>query len=106
MGKLDLGPESSLTEIIQVGDIGGLDIYGSRGGGRNGWILDIYLRKSHRFSQQIIWGGGVQNDAIVFHLSSYKAEFPFPDAGETKWPECAEVNSGVACGRLRDRSLS
>lgn len=53
-----------------------------------------------------LYGGGVQNDAIDFHLSSYKAEFPFPDAGETKWPECAAVNSGVACGRLRDRSLS
>lgn len=64
------------------------------------------LKKESQIFPADYMGGGVQNDAIDFHLSSYKAEFPFPDAGETKWPECAAVNSGVACGRLRDRSLS
>ena len=46
---LELGPESSLTEVIQVRDKGDLDLGGSRGGGRNGWILDRFLKESQIF---------------------------------------------------------
>lgn len=87
-------PECSLTEVIQVTD-GDPDQSGSKGGRRNGWIMDIIGSKSYGlFWQTGLWGEGmcygVQDDDQVFSLGRWELELPFSELREPRVvPTCS-----------------